>query len=99
MVASPEEAFSLLKDSLRAGSLQTWLRAATDVLLDPDPALDLPADERYLAGIRGLKRRYSSTLTRGVAQGFALLGTMGEATVLDDQNTLSDMTSVPCETF
>ena len=93
MVASPEEAFSLLKESLGAGSLQIWLRAATAVLLDPDPALDVPADERYLAGIRGLNRRYSSTLTRGVAQGFALLGTMGEGTVLKDQSTVSEMTS------
>ncbi len=93
MVASPEEAFSLVKETLGAGSLKTWLRAAADVLLDPDPALDLPPDERYLAGIRGLKRRYSSTLTRGVAQGFALLGTMGEETVMDDQNTLADVTS------
>ena len=93
MVASPEEAFSLLKESLGVGSLQTWLRAATAVLLDPDPALGLPADERYLAQIRGLKRRYSSALTRGVAQGFALLGTMGEGTVLEDQSTISEMTS------
>ncbi len=93
MVASPEEAFSLLKQSLREGSLQTWLRTATAVLLDPDPALDLPAEKRYLAGARGLKRRYSSTLTRGVTQGFALLGTMGETTVLEDQSTVSEMTS------
>jgi excisionase family DNA binding protein len=93
MVAAPEEAFSLLKDSLRAGSLQVWLRAATTVLLDPDPALDIPVDERYTAGIRGLKRRYSSTLTRGIAQGFALLGTMGEGTLLEDQSSVSETTS------
>lgn len=93
MVASPEEAFSLLKESLRAESLQMWMRAAAAVLLDPDPVLGLPADERHLAGIRGHKRRYSSTLTRGVAQGFALLGTMGEGTVLEDQSTVSETSS------
>lgn len=93
MVASPEEAFSLLKDVLKVSSLRSWLSVATEVLLDPDPALDLPADERYLAGIKGLKRRYSSTLTRGVAQGFALLGTMGQDVVLDDQRTISEVTS------
>jgi excisionase family DNA binding protein len=93
MVASPEEAFTLLRESLDTATLERWLRAAAEVLLDPDPALDLPAEERYLAGIRGLKRRYSSTLTRGVAQGLALLGTMGEATVLDGQYTVSELTA------
>jgi excisionase family DNA binding protein len=93
MVASPEEAFSLVRESLRARSLQMWLKAATAVLLDPDPALDLPADERHLAGISGPKRRYSTTLTRGVAQGFALLGTMSDGTVLEDQRTASEATS------
>lgn len=93
MVASPEEAFTLLREFLDAATLERWLRAAAEVLLDPDPALDLPAEERYLAGIRGLKRQYSSTLTRGVAQGLALLGTMGEATVLDGQFTVSELTA------
>lgn len=69
MVASPEEAFSLVKESLRGSSLQSWLKAATAVLLDPDPALDLPAGERHLAAISGPNRRYSATLIRGVAQG------------------------------
>jgi excisionase family DNA binding protein len=93
MVASPEEAFSLLAESLRVDSLNAWIRAASGVLLHPDPVLDLSADERLLAEFRGLKRRYSSALTRGIAQGFALLGTMGEGTVVDGQNTLADVAS------
>jgi excisionase family DNA binding protein len=93
MVASPEEAFSLLQESLRRDSLNSWLAAAMDVLLHPNPVLDLPADERYLAGVRGIKRRYSNTLARGIAQGFALLGTMGEGTVMDDQSTVAEVTS------
>ena len=89
------------RGSLLAPQGVTWSRQSSDVVRGrhsrcysiPTQALDLPADERYLAGIRGLKRRYSSTLTRGVAQGFALLGAMGEELLLEEHTTISEMTS------
>lgn len=93
MVASPEEAFSLLKEALPAANLERWLKAAEQVLFEPDPVLDLPTDERHLAGMKGLRRRYSGTMTRGIAQGIALCGAMGEESMLSNQRTVAEMTA------
>lgn len=43
------------------------------VLVELDPALNLPADERHLVSVRELKRRYSGECREGVAEGLLLL--------------------------
>lgn len=48
------------------------------VLSDPDPAFDLPANERYLAGVKGEKPVYSSHIKSGLADSLALLSTYGD---------------------
>jgi hypothetical protein len=55
--------------------LAAFRQVVTDVLGERDPRLDLPADERWMAGIRNCAPRYSEPLRRGLAEGLALLAT------------------------
>lgn len=48
--------------------------AAIDLLSERDPALELPSNERYMAGLRGKVQNYSSVVRKGVAETIALLG-------------------------
>ncbi|MDQ3183851.1 MAG: helix-turn-helix domain-containing protein [Actinomycetota bacterium] len=80
-VSSPEEALAVLRDRLTTDDLERWSRAAVDVLSEPDPRLDLPADDRPLANIRGVRRRYSEVLRRGLAESVAVTGSSGHEAV------------------
>ena len=91
MLVSSEEAFLVLRGSLSKSAMERWAEAAAQVLAEPDPVLDLDADERVMAPIRGIRRRYSPTLRRGLARGLALLGAMGSEIALEDASTMSDL--------
>lgn len=82
-IASREEAHLLLRDSLTTDDLERWMAATQDVLLENDPTLTLEPDERPMAGIKGIVRRYSSTVRRGLADGIALLGSSDDASLAD----------------
>lgn len=88
---SPEEAFLLLRDSLTTEAVERWRTETRAVLLEPDPLLDLEPEERATARMRGVRRTYSDTLRRGLAQGLALMGAMGATSNLDHCSTLADM--------
>ena len=90
-LVSPEEAFLLLRKSLTKDAIERWAEAATQVLAEPDPVLDLETDERAAAAIRGIRRRYSPTLRQGIARGLALLGAIGSDIELEDGSNLSDV--------
>jgi excisionase family DNA binding protein len=90
-LAGPEEAFLLLAESLTSQAVRRWSTQAGKVLLEPDPMLDLPRDERMAAQLKGVRRRYSTTLRRGLAQGLALMGAMGSTITLDDGITLAEV--------
>jgi hypothetical protein len=47
---------------------------ALTILLENDPALDTPKEERHMASIQGKVTRYSSTFRHGIADGLAILG-------------------------
>ena len=55
--------------------LERFKSLAVSVLLERDPKLELPPEERYAASLYGKERSYSGNLRRGVAEGLALLGT------------------------
>jgi len=52
---------------------------ATAVLSEPDPAFDLPANERYAARIHGKVLQHSRSLRKGLADALALLGSRPSA--------------------
>lgn len=82
-VASPQEAFPVLRSSLTPGDLRRWHQIAVEVLLELDPRLELPPDERSMAGVRGVGREHSSVLRRGLAEGVALMSSIGDERLSD----------------
>ena len=73
-LASSEEAYLVLGHTLTESDLVRWHKLAIEVISETNPVLDLPADERPMAGVRGVGRAHSSVLRRGVAEGIALIG-------------------------
>ncbi|MEX1140795.1 MAG: helix-turn-helix domain-containing protein [Thermoleophilaceae bacterium] len=88
-LASEEEAFLVLGDSLTADDLERWHELVLDALLENDPRVDLRPDERPLAAFMGQGRRYSSALREGLARGIALLG-WADAAPMSDGVTAAD---------
>lgn len=58
--------------------LDHFKACAVKVLTELDPQFELPADERYAAGINGKVLKYSPDLRKGMAETLALLGSRGE---------------------
>lgn len=81
-VVSPAEYWDHAKPQLTGADLEALERIVQDVLGAVDPALDLPAEERWLAGTRGKSRVHSRELRRGLATTLALIGTKGERSSL-----------------
>lgn len=88
-VASAVEAFLLLHHALTDADLGRWRDSTIEILLELDPTLDLTPDERPMAGVMGVSRKFSSTLRRGVAEGIALLGSL-DSDQLDDGVRFAD---------
>lgn len=82
-LASPDEAFLLLHDSITTTDLSRWRELVVEVLLEADPRLDLSPEEQPMAQVIGAVRRFSGVLRRGLAQGIALLGSAAETTLAD----------------
>ena len=82
-LASPVEAFLLLRHALTDADLARWRDSSLEILLELDPTLDLAPDERPMAGVMGVSRKFSGTLRRGVAEGIALLGSLGSEELED----------------
>ncbi len=82
-LASADEAYLLLRDSLSTSDISRWHSLVVDVLLEADPRLELAPDEQPIAQVLGKVRRYSGAVRRGLAQGIALLGTVENATLAD----------------
>ena len=58
--------------------LDTFFSVAEEVLSEPDPALDLPEDERWAAAVHGKVRVHSATLREGIRQTLVLLAIHGD---------------------
>jgi hypothetical protein len=86
-LTSPEEALLLLHGSLTTAELKRWHEIAAEVLLESDPQLVLSGQERIIANVNGVSRRYSKTLREGLAQGIALLSSLEDEQKLADSST------------
>lgn len=84
-LASPEEAFDVLAESLTSGDLERWVDLTTEVLLESDPRDDLSPDERPMASVMGKVRHYSPTLREGLADSLALVASHGQRHVAGTQ--------------
>ena len=73
-LVSPQDAWRQLRKFLTPDDLQRLLSAAHRVLSEQDPALELEADQRWLAQFAGKTRTFSDDLRGGLAETVALLG-------------------------
>lgn len=72
---SHEEAWYLLAPRMTSTDIERFERVATEVLGAVSPALELPIEERYMAGALGKGLPHSGTLREGIARSLALMGT------------------------
>ena len=75
---SQEEAWQLLAPRLTATVVQRFREVALEVLGAISPMFELPAEERYLANIKGKTLPHSDALRTGIARGLALMSTQPE---------------------
>ncbi len=76
-ITSAEDAWVLLGRYLTVDDLCKFQKLAVDVLSHPDPAFDLPDDQRWMAGVLGRRPRHSGLLRTGTANTLAILGARG----------------------
>lgn len=77
-VASPEATWDYARVLLVGSDFASLERAAQTVLGAVDPALELPADQRWAAAVHGKSRIHSSNIRDGLSTTLALLGALGE---------------------
>lgn len=87
LLASKEDAWALIGKYLTRDDLENFENVVLDVLGQPDPSFDLPADERYMANILGKSLPYSGLLREGLAETLALMGARSDSLTLTDATT------------
>ncbi|HDQ06090.1 MAG TPA: hypothetical protein ENN36_05150, partial [Candidatus Bathyarchaeota archaeon] len=75
------ELWNMLGSRILDQDLDTFRSLAVSVLKEPDPAFELPAEERYAASIHGKVLKCSHVLRKGIAEGLAILGGKPESCV------------------
>jgi hypothetical protein len=78
-VVNRTELWHLLGSRILDQNLDTFKSLAVSILKEPDPAFELPAEERYAASIHGKVLKRSQVLRKGIAEGLAILGSQPEA--------------------
>lgn len=77
---SREDSWQLLNPNFTSDLLNRFAEIAKEILGEDDPRFDIPAGERYLAGIYKKLPKFSPQLREGITETIALLGTRGEHT-------------------
>jgi hypothetical protein len=78
-VVNRAELWDLLGSRILDQNLDTFKSLALTVLKEPDPAFELPAQERYAASIHGKVLECSHVLRKGIAEGLAILGSQPDS--------------------
>jgi len=78
-VVNRAELWNLLGSRILDQNLDTFRVLAVSVLKEPDPAFELPAEDRYAASIHGKVLKCSHMLRKGIAEGLAILGNQPDA--------------------
>jgi transcriptional regulator with XRE-family HTH domain len=73
-LVSRDDSWGLVSPALNDDDLRRFEQVSLEVLAEPDPACDLPSDERWKARILGKVRTHSGTLRTGLVESLALLG-------------------------
>jgi len=78
-VVNRTELWNLLGSRILDQDLDTFRSLAVSILKEPNPAFELPAEERYAASVHGKVLKYSRLLRNGIVEGLAILGTQPDA--------------------
>lgn len=76
-VASRIDALFGIKRYFTKGELATFFTVAEHVLSEVDPALELPENKRWTAGLHGRVREHSAALRRGICETLVILAVHG----------------------
>jgi hypothetical protein len=90
VLTSAEEAWRFGAAHLAAGDLAALETAIQTVLGAVDPALELPVEERWMAGVHGKTRIHSSDLRNGLSTTLAACGAFGQGTHVGALGTAAD---------
>ena len=82
-VVSKIDALFAIAPSMMANHIIDFIDFAWYVLSESDPKLELPEDERWMAGIYGKVREHSAALRTGVCETLVLLAVHGNALFQD----------------
>lgn len=77
-VVSKTDAFYAVQRHVTATHLRRFFDVARVVLAEADPALDLPEDKKWAAGIYGKTRRHSPAVRRSLCETLVLLSVHGD---------------------
>jgi hypothetical protein len=83
---SPQDAWTLLHNSLTSSQIDAFESVIVDVLGENDPALDLSTKDRFMASARGIRPKYSDSLRRGLAENLALSAGLESGSVIVDEH-------------
>ncbi len=78
LVASKEDAWTLLAEVVTGDDLDDLEEAVLGVLGRIDPSFDMPEDQRWTAGVYGKTLPHSGLLREGLAETLALMGARSE---------------------
>ncbi len=91
-LVNPNEAWLLLAEQLlNADVLHRFIGVAKEVLEERDPLDDLSGGDHFEAQLRGVRRRYSRALRRGVARTLVLLCVHGSGVSLSGGRDAADL--------
>ena len=77
-VTAPEDSWRVARQLISDRDLDALEHAIQTVLGAVDPRLEVPAENRWLAGIHGKRRIHSSDLRKGLGRSLALMGARGD---------------------
>lgn len=89
-LTAPVDAFELLAQHLTRADFDRYAATALRVLGEIDPSLDLPAEERLYAGIRGQTVAHSHYVRAGIAHMALLIATLGATADIHAINNTQD---------
>jgi len=76
-VASKIDALFAVARMITQADLERFFAAAENVLSESDPALELPEEDRWAAGIYGKNRDHSGTIREGICETLVILSVHG----------------------
>jgi transcriptional regulator with XRE-family HTH domain len=77
-IASPSDAWFLLAQHLTSADITRFEAAAHAILGSADPRFEMDPNERWMAGIHGVRPDYSGVLRHGIGQTLILLALWGD---------------------